>query len=36
VADRVEVLRLGARVAVHDAKQVTASDLVAAMTGAVA
>jgi simple sugar transport system ATP-binding protein len=33
VADRVEVLRLGTRVAVHPSKEVTANDLVAAMTG---
>ena len=33
VADRVEVLRLGTRVAVHATTDVTANDLVAAMTG---
>jgi simple sugar transport system ATP-binding protein len=35
VADRVEVLRLGTRVAKHLSKDVTANDLVAAMTGSV-
>ena len=34
VADRIEVLRLGARVAVFDTKQASLEDLVSAMTGA--
>ena len=34
VADRVEVLRLGARVARFQAKETTLEQLVAAMTGA--
>jgi simple sugar transport system ATP-binding protein len=35
VADRIQVLRLGRRVATYDAKQTSMEELVGAMTGAI-